>query len=469
MTEADESPDVLPPLAGGFLAGLAEFLPEDRLITDEARLDAYLHDHALLVEAGVPIGAALPIDTSEVSRILSLASRYATPVVPRGAGTGLSGGANATDGALIVALTRMDHILEIDADNQVAIVQPGVINSAVGKAAASHGLWYAADPASFEISSIGGNVATNAGGLNCLKYGVTRQSVLGLEVVLADGTSIRTGGRTVKQAAGYDLTGLFVGSEGTLGIITEVTLRLRPAPHPPATVVAFFNSLDEAGEAVVGVARGGVLPSVLELLDRITINAVEAWKHLGLNTQAAAMVLAQSDTGANSRQDVETISAIWTAAGATDVYEAHDPTEAELLMGARRLAFHAIERLGPTILEDVAVPRGRIPSLLREIAAVGDRRGVMIATFGHAGDGNFHPTVVIERGSESSRAKAEAAAAEIMRLAVDMGGTVTGEHGIGLFKRPFLELDVGSEALKTMRTIKRALDPLGILNPGKAV
>src|SRR6266545_1762867 len=278
---------------GGFLAALAEFLPRERLLTDDARLDAYRHDQALLVEAGAPIGAALPTSAGEVSQILSLASRYAVPVVPRGAGTGLSGGANATDGALVLALTKMDTILEIDVDNLVAVVQPGVINAAVGRAAAGHGLWYAADPASFEISSIGGNVATNAGGLNCLKYGVTRQSVLGLEVVLADGTTIRTGGRTLKQAAGYDLTGLFVGSEGTLGVITEVTLRLRPAPQPPATVVAFFNSLEEAGEAVLAVARSGVQPSVLELLDRTTIAAVESWKQLGLNTEAAAMLLAQ--------------------------------------------------------------------------------------------------------------------------------------------------------------------------------
>ena len=454
---------------GGFLAALAEFLPHERLITDEARLDAYRRDHALLAEAGAPLGAVLPTSTGEVSHILRLASRYAVPVVPRGAGTGLSGGANATDGALVLVLTKMDTILEIDVDNLVAVVQPGVINAAVGRAAASQGLWYAADPASFEISSIGGNVATNAGGLNCLKYGVTRQSVLGLEVVLADGTTIRTGGRTLKQAAGYDLTGLFVGSEGTLGVITEVTLRLRPAPQPPATVVAFFNSLEEAGEGVLAVARSGVLPSVLELLDRTTIAAVESWKQLGLNTEAAAMLLAQSDAGANSRLDVERISAAWTTAGATDVYEAQDQTEAELLMGARRLAFHAIERLGTTILEDVAVPRAQIPFLLREIDGVAARSGVTIATFGHAGDGNFHPTVVIERGSESSREGAEAAAGEIMRVAVGLGGTVTGEHGIGLFKRPFLELDIGSEALETMRTIKRALDPLGILNPGKAV
>jgi glycolate oxidase len=470
MTQADERLSDPPAVqADQFLLGLADFLPQDRLITDEARLGAYRHDQALLVEAGMPIAAALPIETAEVSRILRLATRHRISVVPRGAGTGLSGGANATDGALVIGLAKMDRILEIDTDSQVAVVQPGVINAAVRREAATRGLWYAADPASFEISSIGGNVATNAGGLNCVKYGVTRQSVLGLEVVLADGTILRTGGRTVKQAAGYDLTGLFVGSEGTLAVITEITLRLRPIPHPPATVVAFFESLEKAGDAVLALGRNGILPSVLELLDQTTMRAVETWKRLGLNTDAAAMLLAQSDAAADSQAEAQRISAIWTEAGATDIYQANDPAEAELLMGARRLAFHAIERLGPTILEDVGVPRGRTPALLRGIVEIGERHGVTIATFGHAGDGNFHPTVIMQSGDETSRMSADAAAGAIMRLAVSLGGTVTGEHGIGLFKRPYLELDIGPEAVQTLRTIKTALDPLGILNPGKAI
>ena len=452
-----------------FLAALASLLPPERLVTEPERLDAYRRDHAELVTPGWPIGAALPIETGEVAAILGLATDYRIPIVPRGAGTGLAGGAAATEGAFIVSLTRMDRLLELDPDDLVAVVQPGLLNGALREAAAAHGLMYAPDPASFEISSLGGNLATNAGGLRCLKYGVTREATLGLEVVLADGRVLRTGGRTVKQAAGYDLTALFVGSEGTLGIITEAILRLRPAPGPAATLVAFFDTLPAAGRAVAAIAAGGLVPAVLELLDRTTLRAVEAHTPLGLDTAAAAMLLVQSDAPGAAQQELEAIAAACAAQGGRDIITSRDPREAEWLMAARREALPALERQGVTLLEDVAVPRRRVPDLLAAIEAIAAAHAVVIGTCGHAGDGNLHPTLVFPRGDAAARGRAEAAADAIMAAAVALGGTITGEHGVGLLKRHALPASLDPVALATMHVLKVALDPWGILNPGKAI
>ncbi len=455
--------------ADRFLAALETVLPAERLITDRERLDAYRRDHAELVQPGWPSGAALPVETSEVAAILRFASEYRVPIVPRGAGTGLAGGAAATEGAFVVALARMDRILEIDPDDMVAIAQPGVLNATLRRAAEAHGLMYAPDPASFEISSLGGNLATNAGGLRCLKYGVTRDATLGLEVVLADGRVLRSGGRTVKQAAGYDLTALFVGSEGTLGVITEATLRLRPAPGPAATLVAFFDSLPAAGRAVVAIAAGGVAPAVLELMDRTTLRAVEAAQHLGLDTEAAAMLLAQSDAPGAAQQELERMAAACAVAGARNLLASLDPTEAEWLMAARREALPSLERQGVTLLEDVAVPRRRVPELLAAVERIAEEHQVLIGTFGHAGDGDFHPTLVSPRGDLAAQARVETAADAIMAAAVALGGTITGEHGVGLLKRHALATSLDPVALATMHAVKVALDPLGILNPGKAI
>jgi glycolate oxidase len=395
--------------------------------------------------------------------------------VARGAGTGLSGGANATDGCVIVDLSRMHAVLEIDADNLVCVVQPGVLNEQLKLAVAEHGLWYPPDPASVAISTIGGNVATNAGGLCCLKYGVTRDYVLGLRAVVGGpagyGTAARFGRRTNKGVTGYDMAGLFVGSEGTLGVVTEVTLRLRPALGGiPRTVVGAFGSLVDAGEAVAIVTRQGLTPSALELLDRECLEAVEEWKHLGLEADAAALLLARVDTpGDSGDAEASAIVDCFTRAGATWAMQSTDDTEADALFEARRLAYPALARLMPVLTEDVVVPRSKVPAMLLEVERIAGVHGVRIATIAHAGDGNLHPLLLTPEGDDNARIAAQAAFEDLLDAAIALGGTVTGEHGVGILKRGGMqrELDPGSLALQ--RALKDALDPLAIFNPGKVL
>jgi glycolate dehydrogenase FAD-linked subunit len=364
----------------------------------------------------------------------------------------------------------MDRILEIDEANLVAVVQPGVLNAELGRAAAEHGLFYAPDPASFEICSIGGNLAENSGGLRCLKYGVTRDAVLALEVVLADGSVIRTGGKTVKDVAGYSLTHLFVGSEGTLGIITEATLRLRPAPPPKLTLLAFFPSVRAAGAAVSGCTQAGLVPVTLELMDRFTIQAVNAAMGLDLPQDADAMLMIESDLGGAAAEDeLDRAERACQAAGASQVVRAKDETEADWLREARRKAHPSLDKLGLARMDDVGVPRSRVPELLEAIERIGQEEALPIGVFGHAGDGNFHPTYVVERDDPTAPARVERARHRIYDAALALGGTTTGEHGTGLAKKSVLEAQRGPDALRVMRAVKAALDPLGILNPGKVV
>ncbi|WP_257457011.1 FAD-binding oxidoreductase [Archangium lipolyticum] len=446
---------------------LASVLPPEALVTDPDVLEAHRRDQAGWAEAGVPGVLVRPASTAEVQAVLRVAAALRVPVVARGAGSGLSGGANATDGCVVLSLTRMNRILEIDRRGMLAVVQPGVLNGALKAAAAEQGLWYAPDPASWEFSTIGGNVATNAGGLCCVKYGVTGDAVLGLEAVLADGSVVRTGGRTVKNVAGYDLTRLFVGSEGTLGVVTEATLRLRPRPPPATTLVASFPTLVGAGAAVTEI-MASTRPSVLELMDRTTVRAVESFKPLGLDVESAALLLARSDAGGEQGvAECTRMVAACEAAGATFVAHSADEAEGELLLVARRLAFPALERQGATLLDDVGVPLSRIAELLAAVELIAERRGVLIGTFGHAGDGNMHPTLVFDRNDPDAVARAKAAFDDILRVVLDMGGTITGEHGVGALKRPFLAAQLGPESLRLHHAIKTALDPLGLLNPGK--
>jgi glycolate oxidase len=453
-----------------FLDELAAVLPELRLLTDDGDRESYRRDETVHFEPGLPLAVALPSTTAEVAAILRIASAHRVPVVPRGAGSGLSGGSAGIDGALTVALTRMNGILEIDADNLVAVVQPGVVNADLKAAVAKEGLFYAPDPASYEFCTIGGNIGTNAGGLCCVKYGVTRDAVLALEVVLADGRVIRTGGRNVKDVAGYALTQLFVGSQGTLGIVTEATLRLRPAPPPMQTMLAFFPTLDAAGRAVSAMTRAGVEPCTLELMDAVTIAAVDDWHHLGLDRSAAALLLIESDRpGDAAAAELAAAEAACTGAGASEIYRATDPTEADGLRQVRRLAFRAMERIGVSRMEDVGAPRSKVPELLAAIQRITDAHDVRCGTFGHVGDGNLHPTLFWDRDDAASEERAHAAAEELYRAAIGLGGTVTGEHGIGATRKAFLEEQRGPEAMAVMRAIKAALDPLGILNPGRVV
>jgi glycolate oxidase len=350
------------------------------------------------------------------------------------------------------------------------VTQPGIINADLKAAVAAEGLFYPPDPASYEICSIGGNLGTNAGGLCCVKYGQTRDWVLGLEVVLADGTVIRTGGKNIKDVAGYSLTHLFVGSQGTLGIITEATLRLRPLPGPRSTLLAFFASVDAAGEAVAAITREGQVPVTLELLDHETILAVDDANQLGLERTAAAMLMVESDApGASASAELDAAEAACISAGATSIIRSADPTEADWLRQARRLALRALERPGTVRMEDVGVPRARVPDLLRAIERIAAANHVRVATFGHAGDGNLHPNLIFDRDDPEAAHLTHLVRDEIFSEALAMGGTVTAEHGIGAARREWLPIQRGEAAVEVMRSIKAALDPLGILNPGRVI
>jgi glycolate oxidase len=453
-----------------FLEAIRTGLPNLRLLTDPVDLDGYRRDETAYLEPPPPLAVALPTETAEVAELVRLAALHRVPVVPRGAGSGLSGGAISVAGGLTISFMRMNRILEIDRANLVVITQPGVLNAALKRAVAGEGLFYAPDPASTEICSIGGNQGTNAGGLCCLKYGVTRDAVVGLEIVTAAGEIVRLGGRTTKDVAGYGLIPLIVGSQGTLALITEATLRLRPTPPPSMTLLAFFPTLTSAGDAVSALVAAGVEPSTLELMDRTTIRAVDDDHHLGLDRDAAAMLMIESDLpGAGAARALEIADAACRGAGAASTIMATDPAEADLLRQARRQAFHSMERLGVARMEDVGVPRGRVPALLAEIERIAAEQGLTIATFGHVGDGNLHPNIILERDDPDGRAKLLRATDALCRAAIGLGGTVTAEHGIGASRREYLELQRGSGAVALMRAVKTAFDPLGILNPGKVL
>jgi glycolate oxidase len=459
------------PAAGArLLDAIKTTLPDVRLLDDPVDRESYRNDETAYLSAGLPLAVALPETTAEVAALVRLAAEHRVPIVPRGAGSGLSGGAAGIEGGLTIALTRMNRVLEIDRANLVVVTQPGILNAELKAAVAAEGLYYAPDPASYEICSIGGNLGTNAGGLCCVKYGQTRDSVLGLEVVLADGRVIRTGGRSVKDVAGYALTHLFVGSQGTLGIITEATLRLRIAPPPRSTMLAFFPSLAAAGEAVAGIIAAGINMVTLEFMDHETIAAVDDAFQLGLDREAAAMLLIESDLApVAAAAELDAAVAACDAAGASSTVRAEDPVEADWLRQARRMALRALERLGTVRMEDVGVPRGRVPELLIAIQAAADRHGVRVATLGHAGDGNLHPNFIFDRDDPRAAELTETVRDEIFAAAIALGGTVTAEHGIGLSRRAALVDQVGPDVIDVMRSVKAALDPLGILNPGRVI
>ncbi|MEX2547710.1 MAG: FAD-linked oxidase C-terminal domain-containing protein [Chloroflexota bacterium] len=450
------------------LAALASELPAMRVLTDAADVESYRFDETAYLRAGQPIGVCFPSSTSDVQHIVRLCAESAVPIVARGAGTGLSGGAVAVDGGLTVSFMQMNAILEIDPANLTVTTQPGIINADLNRAVAEHGLLYPPDPASFEMCTIGGNLAENSGGLRCVKYGVTRDWVLGLEVVLADGSVIRTGGKNIKDVAGYDLTNVFVGSEGTLGLITEATLRLLPMPPPKLTLIAFFPSVAAAGEAVSRITAAGIVPVTLELMDAFTIAAVDDVHQLGLDRAAGAMLMVESDAGAEGgERELATAEEACIAAGATSVVRAADAQEADWLRQARRAAHGSLEKAGVARMDDVGVPRSRIPEMLAAIERIAAAHKLRVGVFGHAGDGNLHPTYILDRDDPEAETRIDAARDEIYRAALDLGGTVTGEHGTGLAKKRWLELQRGPRAVAVMRSIKDALDPNGLLNPGK--
>ncbi|MDT4935166.1 MAG: glycolate oxidase [Pseudonocardiales bacterium] len=447
------------------LADLAAALPDGALLTDRDVVASYRQDWARDPQAGWPLAVVRATCTADVQATLRWATQHRVPVVPRGAGSGLSGGSTAVDGGVVLSLERMRDI-HVDSVSRVAVAQPGLLNVEVKRAAAEHNLWYPPDPSSFEICSIGGNAATNAGGLCCVKYGVTTDYVLGMQVVLADGTALQLGGPRLKDVAGLSLTKLFVGSEGTLGVITELTLRLLPAPPPASTLVAVFASIEAAADAVLAITSE-LRPSMLELMDRTSINAVEDYTGMGLDRTAEALLIARSDApGAAAPLEISVMESACKAHGATELFCTDDPVEGDAFAAARRAAFPALERLGSLLLEDVGVALPNLPVLVKGIEQIAATHRVTIAVVAHAGDGNTHPLVVYDATDADATARARQAFGAVMDLALTLGGTITGEHGVGRLKKAWLPAYLGADVMALTRRIKDALDPDGILNPG---
>ncbi|BDX35171.1 glycolate oxidase [Mycobacterium antarcticum] len=444
-------------------------LPEGRLIVDADVARSLSRDQAAGAPAGEPAAVVRARSTEEVRRVVEICLRHRIPVVARGAGTGLSGGANAIDGCVVLSLEAMSKILDINPLERLAVVQPGVVNDDLRAAVAEHGLWYPPDPASSPWSTLGGNVATNAGGLCCVKYGVTREYVLELEMVTGSAEVVRIGHRTAKGVAGYDLVGLIVGSEGTLGIVTEITVRLRSLPSAPTTVAGFFPSLVAAGNAVRAVGAAGINPSALELMDRYCLRAVDDWKQMGLAAAGDVLLLARvDDPEPTGTALADAIVEHFRATGASWAERSTDAEEADALFAARRLAYPALERLGPVITEDVCVPKEHVPEMLARIEALAAQHDVQIANIAHAGDGNLHPLIIGPPGEDADLwLRIHAAFDGILEAALSLGGTISGEHGIGLLKRGGLVHELSPTVLGLHRAIKDALDPARILNPGK--
>lgn len=447
------------------VSALIDALGADTVVSSPESLQAYRHDRAEDPNAGTPLAVVRAGSTEDVQAAVRIAAAAGVGVVPRGAGSGLSGGSTAVDGAIVVSLERMRGIT-VDPTMQMAVVQPGAFNAEVKAAAAVHGLWYPPDPSSWEFCSIGGNIATNAGGLCCVKYGVTTDYVLGLTVVLADGRAVKLGGPRLKDVAGLSLTKLFVGSEGTLGIVTEAVLRLVPAQRPPTTLVAMFPTVAGAIRAVVDI-KAAMRPSMLEFMDQVAINAVEDVTRMELDRTAAAMLIVQSDEPAEvATAQIEQIEQLCEANGASEVYATSDPDESEALIEARRIAIPCVEKRGALLLEDVGAPLPRLGDLLEGVRTIAENRGVEIAVVAHAGDGNTHPLIVFDPADADQKARAEVAFGEVMDLAIALGGTITGEHGVGRLKQPWLADYLGDDVLELNLRIKRALDPDNTLNPG---
>jgi glycolate oxidase len=447
---------------------LQKIVGVDNMLTEEADLIAYSIDGTWI--EGRPLAVVLPTTAEQVSAILRLANRERIVVAPRGSASGLSGGSVPLAGGIALALTRMNRILEIDTTNLIAVVEPGVITATLQAEVEQRGLFYPPDPSSLKVSAIGGNIAENAGGARCLKYGVTSDYVMGLQVVLPTGEIIRSGGRMVKNVTGYNLRQLFTGAEGTLGVITEATLKLLPLPKYRLTALATFDLLEDAAMAVTAVMSSGVLPASVELMDQITVQCVEDLLHLGLPVDAEALLLFACD--GNYEQvvhgELEAITSICTNYRARAVRQAQSDQESEQLWQARRSISPALARRKPNKLgEDISVPRSAVPTMIRQVRSIAAKYDLLIPVFGHAGDGNLHPNILCNRRDPEEMQRVREAATEIFSAAIACGGTLSGEHGIGLLKKEFMEQDLGHDAVEAMKKIKLALDPNNILNPGK--
>jgi len=446
---------------------LIEIVSKNKVLTTPEELFCYGYDATF--RNFMPDVVVKPRDRDQVAAIVKLANEKGIPLYPRGAGTGLSGGSLPVKGGIVIVLTDMNRILEIDRENLLAVVQPGVVTAQLHQAAEKEGLFYPPDPASSDACTIGGNIAECAGGPRGFKYGVTRDYVLGLEIVSPTGDVLCVGGKTVKNVSGYDLTRLLVGSEGTLGIITEATLRLIPRPRAVRTLMAVYDDLLKAGEAVVKISTSGVIPATLEIMDRPTIQCVTRYSGCDLPQDAEAILIIEVD-GMESAvaEEADIVARVCRETGAREVVAAQKPEDREMIWRARKAISAALVQIKPTkISEDATVPRSKVPEIIMKLQQIRDKYGIDLVIFGHAGDGNLHPNIIADENDLEEMQRVEAAIEEIFQAAVALGGTLSGEHGIGTLKAPFMHLEFGPHELGFMRRIKEALDPKGILNPGK--
>ncbi|PJK17085.1 glycolate oxidase subunit GlcD [Chryseomicrobium excrementi] len=451
-----------------WLQELQGIVGEPNVKTSRAQLAAYSYDATAGFQSA-PDAVVSPASTEEIAEIMKLCGRFKKPLVPRGSGTNLAAGTVPTQGGIVLLFNRMNKILELDMANLCVTVQPGVITADLATFVESNGLFYPPDPSSMKISTIGGNVSENSGGLRGLKYGVTKDYVMALTAVLPNGQTIQTGGKLAKDVAGYDLKSLLVGAEGTLGVVTEITLKLIPLPRTQKTGIAYFTSLEAAGATVSEIIAAKIIPATLEFMDRGTMDAVEQFMNLGLPEDAEAMLLMEQDGDEDAvERDVNQMIALARANGATLTAVARSTEEAQRLKAGRRAALSALSRKRPTtILEDATVPRSELAKMVRAIEQIAKRNQVEIHTFGHAGDGNLHPTCLTDSRDLEEMARVEQAFAEIFEAAIDLGGTITGEHGVGEMKSPYLEWKIGPQGIELMKVLKQAIDPDNICNPGK--
>jgi glycolate oxidase len=452
------------------IRALKEIVGEKHVLTSPEELTVYAYDATAPAADYLPLAVVTPGCTEEVAGVVRLANEQKIPVIARGSGTGLNRAVVPLSESILITFSRMNRILEIDAANLTALVEPGLLTAELAKAVEAQGLFYPPDPASMSVTTIGGNVGTNAGGLRGLKYGVTGDYVMGLEAVLASGEVIWMGNKCKKDVAGYDLTPLFVGAEGTLGIVTKILVRLLPLPEATRTMVAFFSDIQPAAQVVADIIAAKIIPVTLEILDDDTLRAVDQYARLNL-PEAGAMLLIEVDGPAAALDaEIELIAAICRRNQATELAIARDAEEAARLKTARRMALAALARLRPTvIMADLAVPRNRIPDMVRRIREICAHHRVQMAVFGHAGDGNLHPNAITDARDTEEMARVEQAFDDIMLAALDLGGTIAAEHGIGLKKRHLLPHMVGPTSMSVMASIKKALDPNNILNPGKVL
>ncbi len=447
---------------------LRDIVGAENVLTSREDLIPYAFDGTAAMKE-MPGSVVFAVSTEQISAVLKLANDTETPVVTRGSGTGLSGGSVPAADCIVLCTVKMGAILEVDAANLTMTVEPGVTTIQIAEAAEKAGLFYPPDPGSMKISTIGGNVAENSGGLRGLKYGVTRNYVMGMEVVLPDGEVMRLGNKCVKDVAGFSLKDVMVGSEGTLGVITKVLLRLIPKPAAKKTMVATFDAMDAAAQTVSDIIAAQIIPCTLEFLDRTTIHCVEDFAKVGLPLDCEALLLMETDGHpAAVAEEAAKMEELAKANGAMEVRVARDAAEAAQLATARRSAFSALARLAPTtILEDATVPRSELAHMIRFVAEVAKKYELKIGTFGHMGDGNLHPTFLTDERNEAEIHRVHEAFKEIFDEAIRLGGTITGEHGIGLAKKEFLPKFAGAAQMRVMRELRKALDPKGILNPGK--